>query len=114
MGKLNLIIQEDIDQNFRAEVFKRKGMKKGNLTEALEEAMQLWINSPIIEALKATAMNPDITCNERQVATDNLGEVGHPAIYALNEIANDTKLYPVEREKASKIIYEILKKQKSC
>jgi len=46
MGKLNLKVPEEIDRKFREEVFKRKGMKKGNLTEAVEEAMLLWINVP--------------------------------------------------------------------
>jgi hypothetical protein len=44
MGKLNIKIQDGIDAKFREEVFKRKGMKKGNLTDALEEAMLLWID----------------------------------------------------------------------
>jgi hypothetical protein len=46
MGKINLIIKEEIDKKFREEVFKRKGMKKGNLTEALEEAIMMWIKNP--------------------------------------------------------------------
>ena len=46
MGKINLVISDDIDKKFREEVFKRKGMKKGNLTEALEEAMLMWIKNP--------------------------------------------------------------------
>lgn len=45
MGKINVKIQEDIDAKFRKEIFNRKGMKKGNITEALEEAMLLWINT---------------------------------------------------------------------
>jgi hypothetical protein len=44
MGKLNLKIKDDVDQKFRATVFRRKGLKKGNLTEAVEEAMLLWID----------------------------------------------------------------------
>lgn len=46
MGKLNVIIREDIDQKFREEVFTRKGMKKGNLTKAVEEAMLMWVSVP--------------------------------------------------------------------
>jgi hypothetical protein len=45
MGKLNLKIKDDIDQRFRTTVFKRMGLKKGNLTKAVEEAMLLWINA---------------------------------------------------------------------
>jgi hypothetical protein len=44
MGKLNIKVREDIDAKFRNTVFKRKGMKKGNLTKAVEEAMMLWIS----------------------------------------------------------------------
>lgn len=45
MGKLNVKIEDKIDIKFRREIFKRKGMKKGNLTEAVEEAMLLWVES---------------------------------------------------------------------
>lgn len=45
MGKLNVKVREEIDKKFREEVFRRKGMRKGNITEAIEEAMLLWINS---------------------------------------------------------------------
>lgn len=43
MGKLNLVISDELDEKFRLEVAKRLGMKKGNLTKALEEAIQLWL-----------------------------------------------------------------------
>jgi hypothetical protein len=49
MGKLNIKIDEKLDNKFRKEVFKRKGMKKGNLTKAVEEAMLLWISSGVVE-----------------------------------------------------------------
>lgn len=46
MGKLNIKIREDVDAKFRRAVFRKKGMKKGNLTTAVEEAMLLWIAAP--------------------------------------------------------------------
>lgn len=46
MGRLNVSIKDKIEAEFREEVFKRKGMKKGNLTKAVEEAMLLWISVP--------------------------------------------------------------------
>jgi len=46
MGKLNIKVREDIDTKFRRAVFRRKGMKKGNITNAVEEAMLLWISAP--------------------------------------------------------------------
>jgi len=46
MGRLNVSVKDDIESKFRENVFKRKGMKKGNLTKAIEEAMLLWIGVP--------------------------------------------------------------------
>jgi len=45
MGKLNVVLSDDIDDKFRRAVFMRKGMKKGNLTEALEEALTQWVDN---------------------------------------------------------------------
>jgi hypothetical protein len=45
MGKLNIAVKKDIDDSFRREVFRRKGLKKGNIKQAVEEAMLLWINT---------------------------------------------------------------------
>ena len=45
MGKYNLNVEDKLDEKFREAVVKKKGMKKGNITEALEEAMVLWIDS---------------------------------------------------------------------
>jgi len=47
MGNIKVILPDDLDQKFREEVFKSKGMKKGNITLAIEEAIQLWIESEI-------------------------------------------------------------------
>jgi len=43
--KLTVLINDDLDEKFRNAVFKCKGMHKGNLTEALEEALEQWIQS---------------------------------------------------------------------
>lgn len=45
MGNIKVILSDDLEQKFRVEVFKSKGMKKGNLTLAIEEAIKLWIDS---------------------------------------------------------------------
>lgn len=43
MGRLDLNIDDDLEKKFREAVFHSKGMKKGNLTKALEEAVAKWI-----------------------------------------------------------------------
>ena len=45
MGAIKVILPDDIEEQFRTEVFKSKGMKKGNLTLAIEEAVKMWIES---------------------------------------------------------------------
>lgn len=44
MGKMNIDILDELDEQFREAVFNRFGMKKGNLTIAIEEAITDWIN----------------------------------------------------------------------
>jgi hypothetical protein len=43
MGKITLVLDDKLDERFREAVFKSKGMKKGNMSEAFEEALNLWI-----------------------------------------------------------------------
>ena len=43
MGKMNIVLTDELEQKFRKAVFERKGMKKGNISEAIEEAIELWI-----------------------------------------------------------------------
>ena len=44
MGKkLTIIINDELDERFRETVFKSLGMRRGNLTKAVEEAIDLWI-----------------------------------------------------------------------
>ncbi len=45
MTRVSLVIDNLLDKQFRDEVNKRLGMKKGNLKIAIEEAMTLWINN---------------------------------------------------------------------
>ena len=42
--KYTFLVSEELDVRFRQAVFASKGMYRGNITEALEEAMELWIN----------------------------------------------------------------------
>ena len=43
MGKMNIVLKDDLEERFRRAVFESKGMKKGNISEAMEEALNLWI-----------------------------------------------------------------------
>ncbi len=41
--KLTVFLNEKLDEKFRETVFKVKGMRKGNLQEAVYEALEMWI-----------------------------------------------------------------------
>ena len=39
-ARMNLVLDADLEEKFRNAVFKSKGMKKGNISEAVEEAIE--------------------------------------------------------------------------
>lgn len=43
MGKVNLTINDDLEKAFRETAYRVKGMKKGFLTDATEEAISVWL-----------------------------------------------------------------------
>lgn len=45
MRRINFVIPDEIEEKFREEVYKSKGMKKGNISKAIEEAILLWMNT---------------------------------------------------------------------
>ena len=45
MGAIKVILSDELEVKFREEIFKSKGMKKGNISIAIEEAIGIWIES---------------------------------------------------------------------
>lgn len=43
MARITIDIPDELDEQFRETVFNKFGMKKGNLTMAIEEALNNWI-----------------------------------------------------------------------
>jgi len=41
--KLTVLLNDDLDEKFRKAVFENKGMRRGNITESVEEALEEWI-----------------------------------------------------------------------
>ena len=52
MGKMNIVLDDELEERFRKAIFERKGMKKGNISHALEEAIDQWIKAWHKEPLK--------------------------------------------------------------
>jgi hypothetical protein len=45
MKRVDAYIPDELEQRFREEVFKRYGLRKGNLSQALEAAIRLWVEN---------------------------------------------------------------------
>lgn len=43
MGKMTLVLSDEREKRFRKTVYETKGYKKGNISEAIEEAIDCWI-----------------------------------------------------------------------
>jgi hypothetical protein len=43
MGKMNVVLSDELENKFRKTVYESKGYKKGNISEAMEEAIECWI-----------------------------------------------------------------------
>jgi len=43
MGRIDVVLPDDLEKRLRDAVFQRKGMKRGNLKQAIHEAIILWI-----------------------------------------------------------------------
>jgi len=52
MGKMNIVLTDDQEKRFRKTVYENKGYKKGNISIAIEEAIDLWIEREEKEAEK--------------------------------------------------------------
>jgi len=43
MGKIIVDVPKKLEERFREEIFRRYGMKRGNIKQATKEAVELWI-----------------------------------------------------------------------
>jgi hypothetical protein len=44
MGKINIAIKDETEERFRRAIADYMGVKKGNISKAMEEALNLWID----------------------------------------------------------------------
>ena len=45
MGRIDIILPDDLEEDFRAEVAKQLGMRRGNLTLAVQDAIRSWVDT---------------------------------------------------------------------
>lgn len=44
MGRIDIILPDEVEDKFRSAVYKKYGMKRGNITEAINDAIVTWVN----------------------------------------------------------------------
>jgi len=49
MTRMNVVIDDKLEDRFRKAIADTKGLRKGNISEALEEAIDLWIRSTTLK-----------------------------------------------------------------
>lgn len=52
MGRIDLILTDELENQLRMEVGKRMGVKRGNLTKAITEAIEGWIENEATRKVK--------------------------------------------------------------
>lgn len=109
MAKMIFEIDDKLEEQFRNEVFQRKGLKRGVIKDALIEAMNLWIKNDITERLKQHALRKDIIESEREDTIETLSTYGKPAIPALTEMLESKIMLPSQKEQILKYIREMPK-----
>jgi hypothetical protein len=45
MTRMNVVIDDKLEERFRRTIADYKGLRKGNISEALEEAIEAWIRA---------------------------------------------------------------------
>ena len=45
MGRIDIVLSDELEKEFREEVSKSLGMKKGNMSLAIEGAIKTWIET---------------------------------------------------------------------
>jgi hypothetical protein len=106
MARVDAIISDDLEREFRIQVTRRFGCRKGDLSKALEEAMQIWIKSDIIENIKKKVMN-DVLSSEFRNLIDTMKSQGKGSVYALSELLHKPNITSVEMQQINKAIREL-------
>lgn len=61
MGRIDIILPDDLEDKLKMEAGKRLGAKRGAFTEAIKDAIGLWLDPKVLEIIEKNAnikLNP--------------------------------------------------------
>lgn len=106
MARIDVVLDDDIEKELRMQVVKRFGGRKGGLSKALEQAIELWIKNDIIEDLKKNIINEDTIPSQQEDMINTLRFQGKSAIPALVDLLQ-YDLLPSTKELLNRHIREL-------
>ncbi|MCI4356206.1 MAG: hypothetical protein L3K18_03545 [Thermoplasmata archaeon] len=108
MGRIDAVLQEDLEKRFRMEVANRYGVRKGNMLRAISEAIELWTATDKARSdakkLGKTVRNPRESNGIKQHAVELLASMGVAGRDVLTDIGVDTTVPDSIREQALKAL----------
>lgn len=113
MGRIDAIIEDNIIRDFRLEVVKRKGGKKGDFSIALKEAMNLWIKQDILKNLEEKAMDEKTIPSELDQLVGSIKSQGKVGLYTLTTLIKKPNLVPSEADVIYNAIQELSRQKET-
>lgn len=110
MGRIDVVLPDELEAQLRVEIAKRFGGRKGDLGRAVEDAVKLWMNRPIVERLRRLALSAALTPDNRKMAIETLAEMGEAALEPLLEISASP--FAPERQLALEKVRHIIAQSK--
>jgi Arc/MetJ-type ribon-helix-helix transcriptional regulator len=106
VGRIDVILPDELEHKLRMEVGKRMGAKRGNLTEAIKEAIDLWLKQEEVDRLAERAIQKGISISEKNNIINTLFTYHHAAIPAYVKMIESKTILDEERQQ----IYDNIQK----
>jgi hypothetical protein len=106
VGRIDVILPDELEHKLRMEVGKRMGAKRGNFTEAIKEAIDIWIKQEEVEALSERGIQKGITISERDNIINTLFTYRKAAIPSYMKMVKSKEVLNEQKQQ----IYENIQK----
>lgn len=108
MGRIDVVLPDQLERQLRMQVASRYGGKKGNLLRAVSEAIELWVASDeskkVAKRLAKTVRDPKTPTGVKEEAVAALAKTGMAGVDLLSEIGADHGVPESIRSQALKAI----------
>ena len=105
MGRIDVILPDELEHKLRMEVGKRMGAKR-ECTEAIKESIDLWLKQEEVDRLAERAIQKGISISEKNNIINTLFTYHHAAIRPYMKMIESKTILDEERQQ----IYENIQK----